>query len=424
MAFFLRTQASAEVREVAEDAKAAEAERKDAFWRAAAPGTDGPSRVDFVAEGVQVEAIRGRGRGLRAQARLQAGAIVLRERPLAATLLEAADAERPMAPVARLAGALIEHGLEPLTRILEPRPGHDYLEHPARAQLAAELTRGLAAARSGANAAAISDEDGERLLLTILLNSHGVAHGGKRFQGLFSVMGAMANHSSSPNLIFQGAGGEDLFLVFRAARDIEPGEELTISYLEELYLPYPERADRLQELHCFAAERLPTDASLEAMSGSLPEEQRQQATQRVVAANSAADEAWEKMAALTGVGEADEKELQRLRGLCISAYAAVLNANLLAETHSWRFNATWRLALLLTQDSTPEACKKSLPLWDSALRCGLRVWPSELWPEHQPLLRGAARAAAAAQDETRIAAYKEQQERIDALLQQGALASS
>jgi len=357
---------------------------------------------------------------------LPAGSVVLRERPLAATLLEGGDLDRPLAPVARLAGALLEHGCEPLVRSLEPRSGHEFQSHSARGRLQAELTHGLAEARAGAKKATVSDEDGERLLLAVLLNSQGLAAGGRRFQALFPEVGAMANHSCRPNLIFQGAGergGQDLTLVFRAARDVEAGEELTISYLEELYLPHPEREERLQELHGIAPEKLNTDASLEALSGALTPEQRQQATQRVVAANSAASEAWDKMAALLG-SEEGEQELKRLRGVCISAYVVVLNANLLAETHSWRYNATWRLALLLTQDGTPEACKKALPLWDAALRCGLRVWPSELWPEHRPLLRGARRAAELAKDETRVAAYQAQQERIDALLEQGIPASS
>lgn len=419
LAFFLRTQASAEVREVAEDTKVADNRRKDAFWQAAEPSNGGTLRVDFLAEGVQVEAIPGRGRGLRAQTRLEAGAVVLRERPLVAVLLEPGDAEQPMAPVARLAGALLENGLETATRSLQPRPGAEYLEHPARARVAAELTQGLNLARKGhgGQAATISDEDGERLLLTILLNSLGIALQGRRYQGLFSEVGAMANHSSRPNLVFQGAGDgcEELLLVLRAARDVEPGEELTISYLEELYLPFGERDERLQELHGFPAERLPTDASLEAMSSNLSPDKREQAIQRVVAANSAAHDAWEKMATLSPYD--DNKELQRLRGLCVSAYAAVLNANVLTETHTWRFNATWRLAHLLTQDDTPQACQKSLQLWDSALRCGLRIWPSELWPEHRHLLRGAIRAAKTAKDETRTAAYQEQMARIEALLE-------
>lgn len=408
--FFLRTQASAEVRDLAEDAKAAESKKKDAFW--AQPGSS--RRVAFLHEGVQVQAIPGRGRGLRTSVALKAGAVVLREMPLAATLIEAAD--QPMAPVARLAGALLVHGLEPTTRNLEPRPGHAYLSHPARGPWAAELSRGWKVLCEVAKGTPLSDEDGERLLLTIMLNSLGIAQGGCRFQALFSEIGAMANHSCRPNMLFRGAGGsgDDLALVFRAARDIELGEELTISYLEELYLPFPEREDRLQQLHCISPDSLPTDGSLVAMSSSLSPEQRQQATQRVMAANSAASDAWEQLSQLLG-GD-NEKELKRLRALCISAYVVVLNANLLAETHSWRYNATWRLAMLLTQDGTPEACRKALPLWDSALRCGLRVWPSEMWPEHRPLLRGAKRAAELAKDAERMATYQAQLERIEALL--------
>mmetsp|Transcript_63323 Transcript_63323/g.205561 ORF Transcript_63323/g.205561 Transcript_63323/m.205561 type:complete len:152 (+) Transcript_63323:851-1306(+) len=95
------------------------------------------------------------------------------------------------------------------------------------------------------------------------------------------------------------------------------------------------------------------------------------------------------------------------RVIAAARYADVLNANLLAETHSWRYNATWRLASLLTQDDEPKSCAQALILWESAVRSGRRVWPSDLWPEHRRLLKGAQRAAKGAGEEVKAAEFAE-----------------
>merc|ERR1719198_2395672 len=99
------------------------------------------------------------------------------------------------------------------------------------------------------------------------------------YRGLFSEMGAMVNHSSRPNLLFKGStvashheSFEELVLVLQAVRDIQPGEELTITYLGDLYLPFPERDQRLQELYGFGSDRLSSDSGLEAVIARPPEE--------------------------------------------------------------------------------------------------------------------------------------------------------
>ena len=48
-------------------------------------------------------------------------------------------------------------------------------------------------------------------------------------------------------------------------RDIAAGEELCICYLNSLYLSFPERDERLQDLYFFGAEPLSTDKGLEAL---------------------------------------------------------------------------------------------------------------------------------------------------------------
>lgn len=234
--------------------------------------------------------------------------------------------------------------------------------------------------------------------------------------GFFSEIGAMVNHSCCPNLAASAVGipgsdggHDELQLILQAVRDIAEGEELTVDYLGDLYLPFPERDERLREMYGFGAERRPTDPGLESMAPSAAAksaEERAAIQQRVIDSNAAACDAWDRAQQLRSASSEDvaafdaaSKDidtkglLKRAEMLAASHYAAVLNANFLAETHAWRFNATWRLATLLARDGPPKACAQALQLWESALRCGLLVWPSAYWPEHRRLLRGAIHAA-------------------------------
>ncbi|RNF25779.1 SET and MYND domain-containing protein [Trypanosoma conorhini] len=76
-----------------------------------------------------------------------------------------------------------------------------------------------------------------------------------RGQGVYTV-GCLFNHSCDPNLqvVHSDAGDEMLSVV--ALRDIEPGEELCISYIDET-LSYPERQQELYEHYLFTC-RCPT----------------------------------------------------------------------------------------------------------------------------------------------------------------------
>lgn len=424
LAFFLRTQASDDTKKLADEAQATEVGKKDAFWQAGHQG----SRVDFLFPGAAVGPVEGRGRGLVASERVPVGAVVLRERAVAAAAGSAAeDAEQPLLPACRLAAAVLAAGLEAATNTLEPRTGRELAEHPIRSRRKAELARGRARVREQCpvGAARLDDDALDRLLMVMTLNAIGVVlPGGQLHQGLFAEVGAMVNHSSRPNLVFHGAGVsgkegyDELQLVLQAVRDVEPGEELTISYLPELYLPHPERDERLQELYGFPADRLPSDAGLEAQVPNAAAG----ATQRVVAANDAAHGAWERVAVLRGLltkvddeekQEKLRKQLQQQQMTAAQHYAAILNEKLLAETHAWRYNATWRLAALLTNPGAPKSCAKALPLWEAAMRSGLHVWPSEHWPEHRRLLAGARRAAEGAGDGVRAAEIGRQLEALD-----------
>lgn len=57
------------------------------------------------------------------------------------------------------------------------------------------------------------------------------------------------NHSCVPNVaLVKSSGDIDGRVVVRTLRDIRPGEELAISYIDEA-LPYEERREELQEYH-------------------------------------------------------------------------------------------------------------------------------------------------------------------------------
>lgn len=72
---------------------------------------------------------------------------------------------------------------------------------------------------------------------------------GSRGQGIYTI-GCLLNHSCEPNLqvLYTAVGDETLSI--EALRDIEPGEELNISYVDET-LPYPQRQLILYEHYFF-----------------------------------------------------------------------------------------------------------------------------------------------------------------------------
>ncbi len=98
-----------------------------------------------------------------------------------------------------------------------------------------------------------SDEDIDRILLVVMLNSFALQHraDASMLQGIFP-LAAMANHSCWPNSTHMAcaapsdapvSGDDDdgLWMRLRAVRDIAEGEEITISYLDDLMLPLEER---------------------------------------------------------------------------------------------------------------------------------------------------------------------------------------
>lgn len=407
LAFFLRTKATGETAEVAKETQEAEASAKDAFWKSDVGG-NGTTRVDFLYDGVHIAPVEGKGRGLLTKDAIPVGAVVLRERAVAAVPLDDRDVENPILSAVMLATSILIAGREATTRTLAPRLGAEFAEHPVRRARAADLAKGRVALQTKCpKATEMMDEDAlERLLLVNTLNTHGLRlPGGGVHQGLFAEFGAMVNHSCKPNLIFHGRGiagaegsHDQLQLVLQAVRNIEEGEELTISYLGDLYLPFAERDERLQDVYGFPASHLPTDPSLEAFSASAiakgPCVERELAVKRVMAANERAHTAWEHAGKMRAADPERAPAIRKFRQIAATQYAALLNENLLAETHSWRYNATWRLASLLMADDPPKkACEQALVLWQSAMRSGRLIWPSEHWTDHRNLLRGAQQAA-------------------------------
>ncbi|ORC85520.1 uncharacterized protein TM35_000341320 [Trypanosoma theileri] len=74
-------------------------------------------------------------------------------------------------------------------------------------------------------------------------------HYSSRGQGIYTI-GCLFNHSCDPNLQVLYSSVNDETLTVEALRDIEPGEELLISYIDES-LPYPDRQQQLYEHYLF-----------------------------------------------------------------------------------------------------------------------------------------------------------------------------
>ena len=135
----------------------------------------------------------------------------------------------------------------------------------------------------------MSDDTLERLVLAAMLNAHSVVWtrecggDGGQAQGLFPRFGAMFNHGDVPNAVVvpcrriptasSSAGASYVdhsrvvmdsphdddddgdtsgradrarpWLELRSLRPIDPGEEVTITYLDTLYTSYPERSEYL-----------------------------------------------------------------------------------------------------------------------------------------------------------------------------------
>merc|ERR1711957_175293 len=102
--------------------------------------------------------------------------------------------------------------------------------------------------------------------------------------------------------------------------------------------------------------------------------------------------------------------------IAADCYNAVLESNLLAETHAWHYNAAHRLASLLVDIGDPEPCEKALKLWEGVLRSGDRLFPSETWPERRPILSSALLAAAKVENTTLHAEYTKQMEHLERVL--------
>jgi hypothetical protein len=104
---------------------------------------------------------------------------------------------------------------------------------PSRRRAFAEMA-GLALAfmrSAGPNSAAKGSPDVARLLARIAANAHTLCDEELRPYGVgLFPLGALANHSPNPSAVQMF--GPDRRMVFRALRELAPGEEVTISYVE------------------------------------------------------------------------------------------------------------------------------------------------------------------------------------------------
>jgi hypothetical protein len=372
--------------------------------------TPTPDKFSLVGDGgvsITVQQVAGKGRGLVvATAITTPGTVLLREPAAAWTVLTSADvvgAADPIAATARVAVYLLSSNTERLADHLEPTFAEFSAGHRARAGHADDIARGatlVTDALSVDRRATVPRLEIERLVLAVMLNAHSVVNprGGPKAQALFPRMGAMLNHDDCPNAVVvpcrsppieaSDGGGSQAgpWLEVRSIRPIEAAEEVTITYLDSLYSSFPERTEVLQQKYLFDATARPTDASLELLVPG--RETDNAAIDRVVRANTTACAAYDRAVAGALFGEAGSAPK-----IAAQQYAAVLREGVLATTHAWHYNATTKLATLLTQTKSPVLCERALALWEDAIAASNPVWPSPLWPERRDLERGAAAAA-------------------------------
>ncbi|KAH9578183.1 SET domain [Trypanosoma melophagium] len=126
-----------------------------------------------------------------------------------------------------LLGAVLLNGQE-----RSPPSNYDYLKEVVRG-----MPGGLAAMNAFEEQVQEAGVDPQQL------------HYSSRGQGIYTI-GCLFNHSCEPNLQVLYSCVNDETLTVEAIRDIEPGEELLISYIDES-LPYPDRQQQLYEHYLF-----------------------------------------------------------------------------------------------------------------------------------------------------------------------------
>eukprot|EP00039_Didymoeca_costata_P033588 m.43045 g.43045 ORF g.43045 m.43045 type:complete len:383 (-) comp9944_c0_seq2:9-1157(-) len=359
--------------------------------------------ADTPAGDLYVQKLENKGRGLFCKNSIKAGDVVLMEKALASVVVSDTSAD-PIMHAAQLALAIIQSNKTQEAQGLEPTNKHEFLKHPVYEQRRHELSHGKSWIMKQLNERDSMDEsDIEKLILAMTLNAHALRLGGTRgiIQAVFPIHGTMVNHSCRPNLLFRCTGTQDNpTLVLQALCDISKEKELCISYLDSLYLSYPERNDRLMDIYGFPAEKLPTDDGLEAFNedNTRDKNKTKLLTAKVIQANSAGSDAWDELQAIKRRNDVPEKTKERLSVIAIANYNQIISSGLLSESHTWFFNAAYRVALLLNARKSEKGFASALPLWKTVLKSAEAVFPSDLWPEMAAILQGYLVCTTALQD--------------------------
>mmetsp|Transcript_24917 Transcript_24917/g.62791 ORF Transcript_24917/g.62791 Transcript_24917/m.62791 type:complete len:284 (+) Transcript_24917:737-1588(+) len=279
----------------------------------------------------------------------------------------------------------------------------------------------------------MDNEELKRLLLVVITNTHALEDpkSGQLHQGLFPQYGAMTNHSCVPNCTHtwysapasgksaESEEGRALCMALRAVRDIARGEELTISYLDDLMAPFEERAETLRTRYLFdGATKRPCDDWLAAVvCGEAAYKER---APQIIACNEAADAAWRRATDLAapGYGQLEgQTEVRRLRMEAVVHYAELLKlaSGCLHADHRWVHNARVRTAMVMTASGAPRSCANALPLWRASMAAALKCYPPH-WPSTVPLLKGGCSAASVAGDERLLSEWKELLKKTESVL--------
>ena len=361
---------------------------------------------------VRETGVQGQGRGLYLadeSVGVDAGAPLLCEAALVACTLEGGPLDRPWLLAAQLVEELLEArataGAELAT--LEPRSAADAVVPNDEAD---ELNAAVDQLRQCTSAQAVSNAELTRLLLVVARNAMAL----EGCQALCP-RASMINHSCSPNATHQGfrrASDKTLCVCIRAVRSIREGEQITISYVDDLATSVRERTASLAH-HGFAAELRPCDPPLEGWLLPAAETVRRAEVERTVHAhNVAADEAWSAAHAGGGGGAGDEQKKQLLmRAASLYAKLLQLSSGALDDRHAILLQARSRLAQVMMMSGADRSRANALPLWRAVL-AALRPCVPAHWPQLLPPLRSAAAAAAAAGDESAASAFRAEYERV------------
>jgi hypothetical protein len=357
--------------------------------------------------------VEGCGRGVAAAVDIRAGAPILCEVALASMNLSSLDMQQdPMLTAALLAAALlVDSTVHGLTRALEPQTADGLVLDQA--------TDAVAEMRRRAPASATVDD---RELLRLL---HVVQRNALELLGhqALCVRASMINHSCTPNATHMGfrrrADGA-LCCCIRAVRDIRAGEEVRISYVEDLACGAAERAAALAH-HGFGPDARAADGPLEAWAPTAPapsDPRRAQLERELSARNSAADAAWNSASGARAHGESDTAAPKQLFMQAAAHYAQLLQlgSGVLGEGHAMLLQARLRLAKVMMMSGAQRSQANSLPLWQAALAVTRTCVPTH-WPALLELLRGAAAAATAAGAEAAAQAYSAEVRNVLAVLQ-------